>query len=136
MKTLKQIYLEILSEGQYDDEEWVQCGSYRGIDLYIKRNGHLKQRLEERYAGVCQAVAKAFIVVKKLIKEELSNPKSTLVLKDKSEFSFTVVGSVSEICLAGRFKMNRGIWRCYISTALPGSDAHHSSNDVYKTVKA
>jgi len=136
MKTLEQIYLDILLEGKYDNETWIQYDTYKGIELYVRRDGHLQRRLKERYSGLSQAMTKAFIVIKKLIKEELKNPKSILVVNDKSEFSFTVVGEDSGICLSGRFKKNAGEWRCCISTALPSEDAHHSGNDIFRIVKA
>lgn len=135
MKTLEKIYLSVISEENYSDNNWTKHGSYRGIDFYIRVDGHLMRRLNERYADTSMDLATAFIIVKKFIKEELKNEKSVLSCS-RSEFPFTIYGELSKMYVSGRFKMNKGNWRCYVATVLPPADAHHSSNDVFITVKA
>ena len=66
----------------------------------------------------------------------MKNGQSDLVKKSRSEIPFTVFGKISNMYISGRFKMNRGVWRCYVVTALPNEDTHHSSSDLFVVVDA
>lgn len=142
MNIFEKTYLDIIFESGYSDENWVKHGSYRGIDFYIRKDGHLLKRLLQRYPDsngrTRFSVNKIIIVLQKFIKEELKDSTSFLFRKPESNqsVSFTVHAINSEIYVAGRFKANAGVWRCYIATVLPPEDAHHSSNDYFKEISA
>ena len=138
MNNIEKAYLAVIFEENYSDDNWIKHGSYHGIDFYIRTDGHLKKRLNERYSKTNKDadLANAFIIVKRFIKEELKESTSILMNKSRDEFSFTIFGTLTKMYVSGRFKMNKETWRCYIATVLPPSDVHYNKNDVYKSVKA
>ena len=135
MKTLEEIYLDILLEDNYSDDKWQKYDSYRGIDFYIRTDGHLKQRLDERYNLQNTNLAFVLNIVKKFIKEELKDSSSILTTKRLQDFSFTVYAELSKVYVSGRFKMNKNKWRCNIATVLPPDNPRHNGNDIFKSVK-
>ena len=136
MNEFEKAYLNILFEENYSNDSWIKYRSYRGIDFYIRKDGHLQKRLNERYEDKI-SIANIIDFMKNFIKQEIK--ESGLISKkpDKSnpEFSFTIYAELSNVYISGRFKANNGIWRCYIATVLPNREMHHSSNDYFKIIK-
>lgn len=141
MNIFEKTYLDIIFESDYSDENWIKHGSYRGIDFYIRKDGHLLKRLLQRYPGSNGSsrfsVNKIIIILQKFIKEELKD-SSSFLLKGSSgqSVSFTIHARLLDVYVSGRFKANGGVWRCYIATVLPPEDVHHSSNDYFKEIDA
>ena len=142
MNIFEKTYLGIIFESDYSDENWIKHGSYHGIDFYIRKDGHLLKRLLQRYPdsnGRSKfTINKIIIVLQKFIKEELKDSSSFLSRKPEpgESISFTVYAVNSNVYVAGRFKANDGVWRCYIATVLPPEDIHHSNNDYFKEIFA
>lgn len=140
MNIFERTYLDIIFESDYSDENWIKHGSYRSIDFYIRKDGHLLKRLLQRYPDSNEksrfSVNKIIIILQKFIKKELKDSSSFLSRKSVSgqSISFTVHAIDSDVYVSGRFKNNAGVWRCYIATVLPPEDAHHSSNDYFKEI--
>lgn len=136
MDIFEQAYLNILSEENYSNEQWMKYKSYKGIDFYIRKDGHLQNRLNERYENKIN-LTNIINFVKVFIKEDFKNNGKISKKADSTnpEIPFTVYAELSNVYISGRFKANNGTWRCYIATALPNEDTHHSSNDYFKSMK-
>ena len=136
MKTIEQAYLEIIFESDYSNDYWMKNGSYREIDFYVRKDGHLRERLKERYKNI--SMSNAIQIMKRFIKLSLNDENSFLSKKPdpNGSISFTIHGSISNVYVSGRFKANAGVWRCYIATVLPPEETHHSGNDFYKEIDA
>ena len=136
MNSFEKAYLDVIFESDYSDDYWMKNGSYRGIDFYVRKDGHLRERLAERYKNI--SVSNAIQIMKRFIKLSLNDETSFLSKRPSTSnsISFTIHGIVSNVYVSGRFKANGGVWRCYIATALPSEGAHHSSNDYFKEINA
>lgn len=136
MNSFEKAYLDVIFESDYSDDYWMKNGSYRGIDFYVRKDGHLRERLAERYKKI--SVSDAIQIMKRFIKLSLNDETSFLSKRPStsSSISFTIHGIVSNVYVSGRFKANGGVWRCYIATVLPPEDIHHSSNDYFKEIDA
>ena len=128
MDAIELAYFDLILEENYSDDVWMKFTSYRGIDFYIRKDGHLQKRLKERYGML--SVASILKIVQKFIKKEISNKLSNSNLMT-SEFPFTIFARKTNVYVSGRFKSNKGAWRCYIATVLPNVNAHHSDNDYF-----
>ena len=137
MNIFEWTYLDIIFESDYSDENWIKHGSYRSIDFYIRKDGHLLKRLLQRYPDSNEksrfSVNKIIIILQKFIKKELKDSLSFLSRKSVPGQSISHAID-SDVYVSGRFKNNAGVWRCYIATVLPPEDAHHSSNDYFKEI--
>lgn len=129
-------YFEIIFEEDYSNDYWMKHGSFKGIDFYIRKDGHLDKRLKERY-GEKITKSRVLNILQRFIKEELKSEKSFLLNGCLGQsLSFTVHAKLSNVYVSGRFKNNAGVWRCYIATVLPPEDTRHSGNDYFKEIDA
>ena len=136
MDSIKQAYLQIILEAQYETNIWKRFGKYHEIEIYYNIE-HVKQRLNERYPNV------TFNHIRNIVNKFIK-----IVLNDKvlnkvkgNELPFTVHCTLSDIWFSGRFKRNNNIWRIYINTLLPNIDSNgnkitpkYSANDYRKDI--
>lgn len=136
MDIFEETYLNLLFEEDYSNERWIKYRSYKGIDFYIRKDGHLQKRLIERYKNTI-SITNIINFIKVFIKNEFHeggkiSKKADLV---NPEIPFTVYAEISNVYISGRFKANNGIWRCYINTVLPNDNPHYSSKDYFKKIR-
>ena len=114
MNKLEKIYLELLLEAQFDNEDFKRFDIYKGIEIYYNYE-HVKQRLQERYSN------KTFSIIRLLIKAFLKNliKQNYFIIENNNTISFICHCNISNIWIAGRFKKNFGKWRVEINTLLP-----------------
>ena len=131
------IYLNILNEAKYETDYWMRIATYKSIEIYIRRDRHLLNRLLERYDK--SSVAFIIRIIQRFIKEENKKGEDSVFNRDLTtnpEIPYTLHGILSNVYVSGRFKANAGIWRCYISTVLPNEKTHYNKSDYFAEVKA
>lgn len=137
LNKFNKIYLDILNEAKYDTDYWMRITTYKGVEIYIRRDRHLFNRINERY--VKTSISNIKLIIQKFIKEENKKGKDSVFNKDLTtnpEIPYTLHGILSNVYVSGRFKANAGIWRCYIATVLPNEGMHHNKSDYFVEVKA
>lgn len=132
MDNFKAIYLDLLSEAQYDSDKWRRQDTYHGMEIYIRKDSHLQDRLNERYENISKN--KVIVIIKKFLKEELKKSENIFNTTNMSDIPFTFKGILSNVYVAGRFKKIGNIWQCYVVTVLPAENPYISRDDMYAEV--
>ena len=130
MNKLEKIYLELLLEAQFDNEDFKRFDIYKGIEIYYNYE-HVKQRLQERYSN------KTFSIIRLLIKAFLKNliKQNYFIIENNNTISFICHCNISNIWIAGRFKKNFGKWRVEINTVLPKNPIFSKTFNYYEVNK-
>ena len=134
MDKFKLIYLHLLEEAKYESDYWRRIDTYRKIEIYIRKDNHLLNRINTRYKNIC--LTNVIRIIQKFIKEQLRNNDNIFNknLSNNPEISYTIYATLSDVYVSGRFKANNNCWRCYISTVLPNENTHFAANDFYGEV--
>lgn len=130
MNEITEIYLELLLEAQFEDNNFKRFDIYKDIEIYYNYE-HIKQRLQERYPNLTFGNIRYF--TKSFIKYILLN--NNLNISNNNILNFICKFTISNVWIAGRFKKNFGKWRIEINTALPQNPVFPKTFKYYEVNK-